>query len=240
VSFSASTAPGLYCGSDSPSYDWDFGDGTAHGNGPGPSHTYAVAGNYDWSVTASTAGANCTRAGSITIAPCPIVCSATVPATGTATQPVVFAASVTESCGGGVTYDWDFGDGSAHSSAESPSHTYASGGSYTWSLTVSGSGVSCTHGGSIAVSAPTPPPSVSSMFKQGSPFRINVNGINLQSGIRVFINGSEWTNIQYKNVTLIKLKGGGSLKALVPKNTPTTFRFDNPDGGSQTLVWQWP
>jgi hypothetical protein len=78
------------------------------------------------------------------------------------------------------------------------------------------------------------------MLKQGNPFRINVNGTNLQSGIRVYINGGEWTNIQYKSATLIKLKGGGSLKALVPKNTPATFRFDNPDGGSQTLVWQWP
>ena len=240
VSFSVSTVLGLYCGSDSPSYDWDYGDGSAHGNGPGPAHTYSLAGTYSWSVSASAAGANCTRTGSINIASCQILCTATVPSTGISNQPVTFSASVTETCGGGVTYDWDFGDGGAHSNAQNPSHTYASGGSYTWSLTVSGSGISFTDGGSIAIAAQIPPPAVSSMLKQGSPFRINVSGTNLQSGIRVFINGGEWTNLQYKSVTLIKLKGGGSLKALVPKNTPTAFRFENPDGGSQTLVWQWP
>ena len=84
------------------------------------------------------------------------------------------------------------------------------------------------------------PPVISGMAKSGSPFRININGTNLQSGIRVFINGNEWTDIKFKSSTLIKLKGGSSLKALVPKYTETTFRFLNPDGGEASLIWQWP
>ena len=37
--------------------------------------------------------------------------------------------------GGGLTYSWDFGDGSAVSTAMSPSHTYASAGTYAVCLT---------------------------------------------------------------------------------------------------------
>ncbi|MEW5826965.1 MAG: PKD domain-containing protein, partial [Candidatus Bipolaricaulota bacterium] len=38
------------------------------------------------------------------------------------------------------TYDWDFGDGSAHSSARDPLHTYVDPGTYTVSLTVTDAG----------------------------------------------------------------------------------------------------
>jgi PKD repeat protein len=84
-----------------------------------------------------------------------------------------------------------------------------------------------------------PPPEVSSLAKAGNPFRITVTGSNLQSGVKVFINGAEWTNLQWKSTSLLKLKGGGSLKAAVPKGAATTFRFLNPDGGESTLSWSW-
>jgi uncharacterized protein (TIGR03437 family) len=39
------------------------------------------------------------------------------------------------------TYDWNFGDGTAHSSQQNPTHAYTSAGTYTWTLTTSvGSG----------------------------------------------------------------------------------------------------
>jgi hypothetical protein len=83
------------------------------------------------------------------------------------------------------------------------------------------------------------PPSVTSMTKAGSPFRINVNGSNLQNGVKVFINGNEWTNVQWKSTSLIKIKSGAALKTAVPKGVPTTFRFLNPDGGELLMTWQW-
>ena len=70
------------------------------------------------------------------------------------------------------------------------------------------------------------------------PFTIVVNGSNLQNGIRVFINGVEWTSVLWKKDTKIKLSG--AVKTAVPKNTPTSFRFLNPDGGEASLTWQWP
>lgn len=45
------------------------------------------------------------------------------------------AGSYGPSCNTGATYDWDFGDGSAHSTQQSPSHAYSSPGVYNVSLT---------------------------------------------------------------------------------------------------------
>jgi PKD repeat protein len=84
-----------------------------------------------------------------------------------------------------------------------------------------------------------PPPQVLSLAKAGNPFRITVTGSNLQSGIRVFIGGTEWTNVKWKSSSQIKLKGGTALKAAVPKGVATPFRFLNPDGGESSIVWQW-
>jgi PKD repeat protein len=38
------------------------------------------------------------------------------------------------------TWDWDFGDGSAHGTTQNPSHVYANAGSYTVKLTVGRTG----------------------------------------------------------------------------------------------------
>jgi len=95
---------------------------------------------------------------------------------------------------------------------------------------------SCTKTGTvILVNGPV----ITSMSKLGSPFRISVMGSNLQSGIQVFINGTPWSNVRLKKDSLLKLKGGSSLKALVPKGVPTTFHFVNPDGGEAFQIWQW-
>ncbi len=87
--------------------------------------------------------------------------------------------------------------------------------------------------------ANTPPPVISSMMKLGNPFRINVIGSNLQQGIKVDINGTQWDIVTWKSSSNIKIKGGKSLKKLVPKGVDTTFRFVNPDGGETTVVWKY-
>ena len=89
-------------------------------------------------------------------------------------------------------------------------------------------------------SGETQAPHLSLMQKLGNPFRISVVGSNLKNGIKVFINGSEWTNVSWKSENKIILKGGKSLKSAVPKNTPTNFLFVNPDGGETMVNWQWP
>jgi PKD repeat protein len=148
------------------------------------------------------------------------------------------------SCSGSVTYDWDFGDGSTHSNVQNPVHTYATAGAYNWTLTSSIGDTTCIKTGTITVTVV--PPAVSSMTKLGAPFRIKVYGSNLQEGLKISINGQFWGDtsnkhlVKWKSSTSIVIKKGPALKALVPKNTSTTFRFVNPDGGEATVTWQWP
>ncbi len=76
-----------------------------------------------------------------------------MPGTGTAGEAVTFSATGSSSCGGQVSYTWDFGDGSPNGSSQNPTHTYASAGSYTWTLTVTADGGTCTRSGVIEVQA---------------------------------------------------------------------------------------
>jgi PKD repeat protein len=63
------------------------------------------------------------------------------------------ASAILSNCSGSAAYDWNFGDGSAHSLQQSPSHTYTTANTYTWTLTVSANGASpCVKTGTIAIS----------------------------------------------------------------------------------------
>ena len=64
VDFSASVESAGCTGS--PSYSWTFGDGVTSTQ-LGPSHAYAAAGIYNWTLTVSQNGQSCTKNGSITI-----------------------------------------------------------------------------------------------------------------------------------------------------------------------------
>jgi PKD repeat protein len=54
------------------------------------------------------------------------------------------ATSFTNTSSGAATYDWNFGDGSAHSSATNPTHTYATSGTFTVTL-IATSSQTCTN-----------------------------------------------------------------------------------------------
>jgi len=91
-------------------------------------------------VTISVAGPGCT-----------LECAATVPGSATAGDPVAFSATATPTgCSGTPTYSWNFGDGGS-AGGRNPSHTYSAPGTYTWSLTVTLEGASCSRNGTIVV-----------------------------------------------------------------------------------------
>ena len=223
-------------------YAWDFGDGSTS-TVQNPSHTYSqlTGGTYRATFTVTDSQEKTCSDGHlvITVAPqCILTCSASSQATGTAGSPVAFAASATLSnCPGSILYAWAFGDGTT-SSAQYPTHVYATAGTYTWTMTASAAGLKCMRSGSVAVGVK--PITLAWMKNLDNPFRIVVHGTNLQYGVQVYINGVQWGNLTWKNTYKLILKGGNSLQTVVPMNVPTQFRFVNPDGSELTVIWQWP
>jgi PKD repeat protein len=149
---------------------------------------------------------------------------------------VIFSASVgMEHCQHVATFLWEFGDG-ATSTSSLATHQFAAPGVYTWHMTATADGVTCTESGTITV---LNPPSITLMKKVAPPFKIVVTGTNLQNGVRVFIDGVEWSSVVWKKAEKLQLTGGAGLKAAVPKGASKTFRFVNPDGGEASVNWNW-
>jgi hypothetical protein len=95
--------------------------------------------------------------GTVTVAqgPFSIGAVAHVPPTYPAAWPVAFVVvpTVTNSVAT-VTFDWNFGDGSAHSTNQYAAHAYALPGTYNWSVTSTVSTASTTANGSIVIGNP--------------------------------------------------------------------------------------
>src|SRR5438445_359991 len=150
------------------SRDWDFGDGSSHSSALNPSHTYNNAGSY--TVTLMVSGSGGSNSKSLTIQvttappPPPTANFGANPTSGNAPLTVQFS---DQSSGSITSRDWNFGDGSAHSSALNPSHTYNNAGSYTVTLTVTGSGGSNSKSLTIQVTTP-PPPAPTANFSANS------------------------------------------------------------------------
>jgi PKD repeat protein len=66
-------------------YKWDFGDGT-QATGPNPTHIYAKAGTYHWTLDTAMNGITCQEKGTITIQPAPTI-TFTYPSAGHNLEP---------------------------------------------------------------------------------------------------------------------------------------------------------
>ncbi len=119
-------------------YSWNFDDGTTQSGSLNPSHTYPNPGSYTASVTV-------TDANKLTSSSWVVVTVNDVAPTVTLNDPqatvgvaVNFTASATDVSpavrAAGFTYAWNFGDGGTGSGA-TVSHTYATSGTYTVSVT---------------------------------------------------------------------------------------------------------
>lgn len=111
-------------------FRWDFGDGKKSRE-RNPSHLYAAEGDYVVTLTASKTGSEdtVTRIVTVTVDPDEVVEADFEFVIEDRT--VVFQDLST---GNPTSWSWDFGDG-GRSSAQNPSHTYASAGSYVVTLT---------------------------------------------------------------------------------------------------------
>jgi PKD repeat protein len=138
------------------SYSWTFGDGTTS-TVASPSKVYASPGTYTVSLTVTGPGGSNTQTRTnyiIVSTPAPVAQFTGSPTSGTSPLTVAFSNTSTGSITG---YSWTFGDGTT-STAASPSKVYASPGTYTVSLTVTGPGGSNTQTRTNYVTVNTPAP----------------------------------------------------------------------------------
>ena len=137
---------------------WDFGDGGTS-TVRNPSHSYTSVGVYTVTLEVSGPGGSDTetRTDYIIVSYDPLIANfSALPTSGTAPLNVQFSDG---SAGDITTWLWDFGDGGI-STVQYPSHIYASAGTYTVSLTVSGPGGNDieTKADYITVTQSTTPP----------------------------------------------------------------------------------
>jgi PKD repeat protein len=106
------------------SYDWDFGDGTTHSTIKNATHTYAQAGPYHVKlIVKDDQGLASAAADSLVTVTAPAggpTAAFTVNCDG---PDCTFTDASTPA--GSLTYEWDFGDGSAVSTDQNPTHSYS-------------------------------------------------------------------------------------------------------------------
>jgi len=142
-----------------PSSDWSFSDGT-NNSGGSVIKTFPATGTYTVNLTDKYAActASATKTVNVINPPTP---DFTVTPTGGCKAPltVQFTDQSTTNPAGNVSgWLWDFGDGSPTSTQQNPTHTYATAGNFTVTLTAMGPGGcsnSVTKSAVVNVQAPT-------------------------------------------------------------------------------------
>jgi len=136
------------------SYDWSWGDGTS-GTGMTASHVYAMAGTYEITLMVTdNDGLTDSATAMVTVARINLKPIASFTYTVVDLTVSVDASGSSDPDGFITTYEWDWGDG-ATDSGVTASHTYASYGTYTITLTVIDDlGAMDTESKSVRLNAP--------------------------------------------------------------------------------------
>jgi PKD repeat protein len=114
-------------------YAWTFGDGGTS-TAANPTHTYTTANTYNVELTVTNGVCSHSSLNVITILD-PPTSSFTFTNNNQCAGTVIDFTNTSTNTTGSTTYAWDFGDGST-SALGNPSHTYATAGTYTVTLTV--------------------------------------------------------------------------------------------------------
>ena len=143
------------------SYSWTFGDGGTS-TAANPSHSYTAGGTYTVTlrVTDNQGAQSTTASQNITVTPPNQPPTANFTSSCSALS-CNFTSTSSDPDGTIASYSWTFGDG-ATSTAQNPSHAYASGGTYTVTLRVTDNqgAQSTTTSKTVTVTAPNTAPVV--------------------------------------------------------------------------------
>lgn len=120
---------------------------------------------------------------------------------------------------GTVTFDWDFGDLSAHNTNQYATHAYASTGNYTWSvisrlLTNGVSALTATNSGTIAIGSLAQNRAASSVVVS---WPQDVGAAQLEQSL-LLGSGANWSLC-----TNGVVNGGGALSVTIPNPSDKTF-----------------
>lgn len=150
-------------------WDWDFGDGGTSTD-QNPSHAYATAGTYSVSLTVTGSGSDGTSSvthSALVDDPAALTANFSSSASGLV---VTFTDASAAGPSGPITgWAWNFGD-SGTSSSQNPTHTYAAGGTYTVTLTVTGTSPDGTANTSKGVTVSGASPSAYKPYTAASAF----------------------------------------------------------------------
>ena len=136
------------------SYEWDFqNDGGIDSTETSPTFTFDTSGDYTVKLTAIGPGGSNDITSIITVSePVP------EPVAGFTALPTDLSVAFSSTASGdNLTYLWDFGDGNS-STETNPSHTYAVGGTFNVTQTVTNDGGSNSITQQVSVSEPVPEP----------------------------------------------------------------------------------
>lgn len=119
----------------------------------------------------------------------PTAVAGATPTSGTPPLAVQFSSDGTEDPNNDpLTFDWDFGDGSPHSAAPNPSHTYSTSGNFTARLIVTDTG-SLADTATVSIVTTNAPPTVAIqnplhgfVFTPNDPILLSADGWDPESG----------------------------------------------------------
>jgi PKD repeat protein len=235
VNFTASVSGG----SAPYTYDWDFGDGTAHSTAIAPQHIYTQNGVYTVTLTVASTDA-CGQVYTASDSHLTIAVQDGPSITIISPNPnehfgasVAFSSSVFDNVPI-VRVDY-YVNGTPVGSANTPPYTFiwssaGYNGAYSVSATVYDSLGRSATSNSVTFSVGNPI-LLGRVIKHGRPFRLKIFGNYLQPGCVIKINGVAVPGSIYKGPTAVVAKKGSALKAMVPKGVPVVITVTNPDGG---------
>lgn len=122
----------------SPTFEWDFGDGTTHGVAPDESHVYSSAGTFSWRLLVTLGADTYVGQGTISVglSACTIWCATTMPWAVQTNKSFVawvnvqgFEGDACQPITDQPTYVWDYGDGTIRVGG-SWMHSYGQPGQY--------------------------------------------------------------------------------------------------------------
>jgi PKD repeat protein len=114
-------------------YTWNFGDSSPVSTAENPTHTFAATGDYTVTLTATNETGSDVYSDVVSVGLAPTA-AFTHPLTASINELVQF----TDQSQGTppLSYEWDFGDGSAEATEQNPTHSYTQTGTFTVTLTV--------------------------------------------------------------------------------------------------------